>query len=145
MKTESRYRGERRPEFTLTVSTGGKNRPFSTGGFTDRFTDSLPSFAGTYNSADIDNEVYGPSNVLDNILNAVVGGFPKNQTERRSENTNREREQYNMEQGPGASSSRPKYPINARDNVRENSKFLKKALGKRRTPREGGVPKDNRK
>jgi hypothetical protein len=145
VNTESRHQGERRPEFTLTVSTGGKNRPFSTGGFTDRFTDSLPSFAGTYESVDSDNSVFGPSNVLDNILNAVVGGFPKNQTERRSEDMDREREEYNMEQGPGTSSSRPKYPTNARDNVRENSKFLKKALGKRRTPREGGVPKANRK
>lgn len=137
--TESQARGERRPVATYPY-IGGKNRPFSTGGYTDTrgYDPNLPldfSMAGTYKDADIDNSVFGPGGFL---LSAT-------QTDRRKDVSNLDREDYNKAQGPGSSSSRPKYPTNARDNVREGAQMLKKVLGKRKERREGGTPKDNRK
>lgn len=137
--TESRARGERRPVASYPY-IGGKNRPFSTGGYTDTrgLSPDLPAdfgTSGTYDSVDVDNSVFGPTGFL---LSAT-------QTDRRKDVANLSRANYNKAQGPRSSSSRPKYPTNARDNVRENAKVLSKVLGKRKERREGGTPKDNRK
>ena len=148
--TESRARGERRPVATWR-NIGGKNRPFSTEGFTDTRSvlgPNLPndtSIAGSYVDYDLDNYANGAPSMLENVIDAIAGGMPRNQTERRSQRQQRDRMEYNMAQGPGSSSSRPKYPTNARDNVREGAQMLKKVLGKRKERREGGTPKDNRK
>jgi hypothetical protein len=137
--TESMARGERRPVATYPY-IGGKNRPFSTGGYTDTrgLGPDLPAdfgTNGTYNSENIDNSVFGPGGFL---LSAT-------QTARRKDVSNINRSNYNKAQGPGSSSSRPKYPTNQRDEVREGAKVLSKVLGKRKERREGGTPKDNRK
>ena len=137
--TESRAPGERRP-VSFFIDIGGKNRPFSTGGYTDTLgvSPTLPadsSLSGSYDDLDIDNYVFRPDGFL---------GSPT-QAQRRTDVDNVSRSNYNKAQGPGSSSSRPAYPTNARDKVQEDTKFLKKALGKRKDRREGGSPKGNRK
>jgi hypothetical protein len=137
--TESRASGERRP-ISFFIDIGGKNRPFSTGGYTDTrgFSPDFPrdsSLSGSYDDLDVDNIVFRPDSFL---------GGPT-QARRRTDVENLSRSNYNREQGPGSSSSRPAYPTNARDKVQEDTKFLKKALGNRKDRREGGSPKGNRK
>ena len=126
---------------------GGKNRPFSTGGYTDTrgLGPDLPidfSTSGTYEALNNDNELYGPSNPVYNIVNAVIGGAPRNSSERKKIVEDLFRSDYNKAYGPGASSSIP--PLSDRDKLKQELPFLKKALGNRKDKRPGGTPKRNK-
>lgn len=131
--TESKVRGERRPvvDYNRSVATP-TNPAFVTSRDYRDPRNVRTNFSGTYSGLDIDNEVFGPSGIVDR---------KSNQAERRVAADRYAQGEYNKSYGPGGTSSRPKYPTNARDTVREGAKFLKSALEKRKTKREGGMPK----
>ena len=142
--TDSEVRGERRPMWSEKRPKQKENAPFSTGGFTG--VDDYTGSRGSYKDLEYDKEVNQP-------YTSYRVGYPwqglqerkVSSGEVRSKKTALDRQGYNQKQGPGSSSSRPKYPTNKRDEVLVGAKVLSKVLGKRKERREGGVPKDNRK
>ena len=142
--TESQARGERRPMWSEKRPKQKENAPFSTGGFTDLGAGA--GSGGTYHDLAYDEQVNQP-------YTSYRVGYPweglqerkVSSGEVRSGKTALDRQDYNQKEGPGSSSSRPKYPTNKRDEVLVGAKVLSKVLGKRKERREGGTPKDNRK
>ena len=142
--TESQARGERRPMWSEKRPKQKENAPFSTSGFTG--TNDYTGGAGTYSDLAYDEQVNQP--YTEYRLGGLFDGLQERKVssgEVRSGKIASDRKDYNQKEGPGSSSSRPKYPSSKRDEVIVGAKVLKKVLGKRKERREGGTPKDNRK
>lgn len=131
--TESQARGERRPMWS--ASKGKTNPAFSTGAF------GQTPMAGTYFDENLDKALHkdsvGYKMETDFPLSpfGTMKRYPVPASVDRTRWQNLERENYNKQYGPGASSSRPAFPSSESDRRRV---LAKKIAARITQPREGG-------